>query len=67
MNAQRTTTMARLTHGTRVRHAGWGRTGTIRQSGDATEVRWDDRFGEGRVSLEGPVFPGDLEILGVTP
>lgn len=55
--------MASLTPGTRVRHAEWGETGTIRRCGGVTEIRWDDVFGEVEVSPEGPVFPGDLEIL----
>ena len=64
------TTMADLTHGTRIRHIRWDLTGTIRvvvfsQPGewDVTEIRWDDVFGEMEISNEGPVFPVDVEII----
>lgn len=59
-------TMDDLTPGTRVLHRAWGETGMIRRFGDVTEIRWYGRFGDIEVSPEGPVFPGDLEILGVT-
>lgn len=67
MTAPRTVTMADLAPGTRVRHVAWGETGTIRESGGVTEIRWDDVFGDFGVSPEGPVRPGDLEILGGRP
>lgn len=57
------TTMADLTAGTRVRHIEWLETGTIRVIGDVTEIRWDDVFGEIKISDEGPVFPVDVEII----
>ena len=62
----RMTTMASLTPGTRVRHAEWNETGTIRVLGGVTKIRWDEVFGEIEVSPEGPVFPSDLEIIGGT-
>lgn len=61
------TTMADLTSGTRIRHVKWDLTGTIRQLGDVTEIRWDDVFGETEISDEGVVFPQDVEILGEGP
>jgi hypothetical protein len=57
------TIMDDLKPGTKVRHVSWGDTGTIRQLGGVTEIRWDEHFGEIEVSQEGPVFPSDLEIL----
>jgi hypothetical protein len=60
-------TMADLTPGTRVRHPRWGETGTIRQADGVTEIRWDTCFGEAEVSPEGPVLPGDLEIVEAAP
>jgi hypothetical protein len=58
------TTMADLTDGTRIRHIGWDLTGKIRKAGDATEIRWDDVFGEVDISDKGTVFPEDVEIIG---
>jgi hypothetical protein len=57
------TTMADLTDRTRVRHIKWDLTGTIRATGGATEIRFDDVFGEIEVSDEGIVFPADVEII----
>jgi hypothetical protein len=56
------TTMADLTPGTRVRHAG-GDCGTIRVCGCVTEFHPDDYFGDIEVSPEGPFFPSDLAVL----
>ena len=69
MTADGRVTMADLTPGTRIRHVEWGETGTIRVAGDATEIRWDDVFGDYMISDEGPVFPVDVEIIpnGATP
>ena len=38
------TAMTDLTTGTRVHHAKWGITGTIKVIGDVTEIRWDGMF-----------------------
>ena len=60
-------TMADLTPGTRIRHVKWAETGTIRAAGVVTEIRWDEVFGEIEIGDEGPVFPGDVEIIGEGP
>lgn len=59
-----TVTMADLTPGTRIRHVEWQEAGTIRVLGGTCEIRWDDVFGDYEISDEGPVFPGDVEIIG---
>lgn len=60
----RPVTVDDLSDGMRVRHTEWGATGRIRKSRSRTEIRFDP---PGRVTLDvspdGPVFPGDLEIL----
>lgn len=63
MSASRPVTMADLTDGTRVRHIHWETTGTIAVADGEAEIRWDDTHVRSNVSLEGHVFPSDLEIL----
>jgi hypothetical protein len=57
------TTMAELTPGTRIRHVEWDMTGTIREVGGVTEIRWDGSPFQDEISDEGPVFPVDVEII----
>lgn len=59
-----TVTMADLTVGTRIRHLGWGTSGTVRVSGDLVSVKWNGSFVEDEISDDGPVFPEDIEIEG---
>jgi hypothetical protein len=56
-------TMADLTDGTRIYHAKWDATGTIRQVGGDFEIRWDGCLVADQISDEGIVFPADVEIL----
>ena len=58
MTADGRVTMADLTPGTRIRHVEWGETGTIRVAGDATEIRWDDVFGDYDDQRRGAGVPG---------
>lgn len=57
------TAMRDLTAGIRVRHLAWETSGTVRVTGHLASVRWDGLITEDEISSEGPVFPGDVEIL----
>lgn len=64
--SRRPLTMQDLKDGVPVRHTGWGNaTGKILKEHGRTYVRFDrPRAGSHEVSPEGPVHPGELEILG---
>lgn len=61
------TALRDLTAGTRIRHTSWETTGTVKVSGGRVSVRWHGILGEDEISADGPVFPGDIEIIAVAP